>query len=248
MGMKSSWPSLGVRLRSALGRRRRPVEQAPIHTAYWSAAADRDDAPGRRIVDESRFGLGLGVANRPEVVGVSGWPQRLWRVSQMEGIRQSPQDLSPPWKSATRFSAQALTLLDEVPISLAFGPNGEAVVAVLNEIGGLTSEQVARASQVDRYPVKDQLGLSHPLWMAALDAYVLASSAVMARAEAIDRQAIGEVARFIDFPPEPRLVDADWECAWRAAQAAAHALVHAHELSDDELAERLAPWRYITGK
>ena len=214
-------------------------------TAYWAAAADPDHVPGRRMVAETRFGLT--VANRPEVVGVSGWPQRLWRVGEMEGIRQSPHDTSPLAESETVFFAQALTLLDEVPISLAFGPNGEAVVAVLNEIGGLTREQVARASQVNRYPVIHQLGLNHPLRIAAMNAYVRASSAVMARAAAIDPQSIGEVSRFIDFPPERRIVDADWECAERAAEAAAYALVHAHELTDDELDERLVPWRRIAG-
>ena len=211
--------------------------------------------PGLRIVDTSerrkvypgRHGLvpqvereGLRLYLRPEDVP-DGWPNPVWRVGNVEGLRWQIRGGQP-----NGLVADAFTVLGPIPAEMTLGSSGAVSAATLEAVGRLTTEQVRRFSfnvgHVDdpALPTHDLLGRTagRLTWLAIL--------ALEKRAEEIDPQAGGEFYRGCYFVYE--LTDPHWLSAMRALTLAIRTMALADRMTSKQIETRMRPWRILLGE
>jgi hypothetical protein len=112
-------------------------------------------APGARCVFEPELLYAPGPPPRelPESAGmvvhenprdVLHWPGRLWRVRDVDERRWCECHPQERW-----FRCRELTVVEEVPFWLVFGPRGDQVVTIVQQAGRLTQQQVERIAAMD---------------------------------------------------------------------------------------------------
>jgi hypothetical protein len=154
----------------------------------------------------------LSVATVPTDCTGFRWPCRLFAVEAVGRAWRVGDDL--PNKRAVR----AGRVVEELPPWQVFGPQGEAVAALVDRAARLTADEMSRLSAA---------------WSAARDA---AGSAAWSAARDAARSAARDAAW-----------DAAWSAAWSAARSAARALVVRDLIPPEHYATLTAPWAAVIG-
>jgi hypothetical protein len=147
-----------------------------------------------KVRNEPRTYLSVSVS-AADCTGAS-WPCRLFRV-EPDGDVMSSLSVSP-----SKRAVSALRVIEELPAWQTLGPNGEAVVALIERAGRLKADEAKRLAAA-----------ADAAWDAAWAAAgAAAGAAAWAAARAAARAAAADAAW-----------DAAWAAAWAAARAAAWA-------------------------
>lgn len=123
----------------------------------WLEAA----APGQRIDCQQAAQRWFVVDHHPMncLLG-GGWPVRLWKVT-VASLAPSQPDYP-----GLHTRASAIEVVEELPLSMLFGPRGDAVVEFLNRIRTLTGRQIRNLSiQRDQAAAKPILENIWIRWM-----------------------------------------------------------------------------------
>jgi hypothetical protein len=160
----------------------------------------------------------LSVATVPTDCTGMSWPCRLFAV-EADDVREV-DDL--PNKRAV----SSLRVVEELPAWQVFGPNGEAVVAVIDRARTLTADELTRL---------DAAGAA--AWDAARAA---------ARAAAWDEAWDAAGAAAWDAARDEAWDEA-WDAAWAAARDAARAELVRDLITPEQYDNLTAPWRSVVG-
>jgi hypothetical protein len=245
--------SVGLAADALAGVRDEPG--GPDATFESAAAPVEEIRPGLRVVDTAeprkvypgRHGLspkverdGLPIYLRPQDVP-DGWPQAVWRVGAVEGLR---------WRirggERAMLVADAFTVLGPLTASQALGVGGATVERVMAEIGSLSPDQVRAfgwsGARAFDHPVLDR---HDPLSASQRRVSWTVVGALEARAQAVDPDAGGEYYSGCYFVY--RLDDARWLAAMTAASLAVSTAVLSDRLTPEQADVRTRPWRVLTG-
>lgn len=225
-------------------------------TFEWAAAPFEDLRSGVRVVDSSeltkrypgRWGLrstmerdGLPLYVRPQDVP-DGWPQPVWRVGAVDGLR---------WRirggRRTMLVADAFTVVGSIAESNVLGSGTPSVDRVLTGIASLTREQVgdfgwSGARAID-HPVLDR---HDPLRSVFGRVAWRIIGAIEARAQSVDPEAGGEFYSGCYFVY--RLTNERWLGTLTAALLAATAPLLEERLTEDQMDLRIRPWQVLVGE
>ena len=157
---------------------------------------------------------------------VNGRDSRLLVVEAVGSVF-TPDEERYPNKRAVR----ALRVVGELPISAAFGPNGDQLVGFLEALSGLTAKQWDAA----RDAARDAAGVA-----AGVAAWVAARDAARDAAGAAAWDAAGVAAR---VAARDAARDAAGVAAWDAAGVAARALVVRDKITPEQFDTLTAPMR-----
>ena len=164
-----------------------------------------------KVMDRRKTMCGKGILHASDAPGetlVNGtWPCRLFEV---EG--------EPIAQGGHKLGFHELTVVRELPAWQVFGPNGEAVVELIEQAARMTEDEVARMN--DPYAARDAArdaawNASHAAWYAA-------------------RYAARDTARV-----------AAWNAARDAARYAAAALVVRDLISEEDFQILYRPWASV---
>jgi hypothetical protein len=103
-------------------------EQGPMTSA----------APGLRIGRFTDMPPWIVVDHSPHSAIIAKWPGRLWKVQVLHKASEQP------YTYARYTRATAVHVLEEMPLSVLFDPNGEVVVEFLNRISRLSRDAAAK--------------------------------------------------------------------------------------------------------
>jgi hypothetical protein len=165
----------------------------------------------------------LSVSVEPADCTGFAWPCRLFRV---EPVGRVMENLSA---SRNKRAVSALRVVEELPAHMAFGPNGEAVAALIERASRLTADEWSRldaawCAEADRYAA----------WLAAIDA---PRYAAIDAARYAARDAAWDAAR-----------DATWDDAWEAACDAAVALMMRDKITPEQFDLLYGTWASVIDK
>jgi hypothetical protein len=245
--------SIGLAADALAGVRDEP--DGPDAAFEGAAAPVEDIRPGARVVDTAeprkvypgRHGLsprmerdGLPIYLRPQDVP-DGWPQAVWRVGEVEGLR---------WRirggERAMLVADAFTILGPITTSQALGVGGASVEHVMAEIGSLSRDQVRgfgwSGARAFDHPVLDR---HDPLSASQRRVCWTVVGAIEARAQEVDPDAGGEYYSGCYFVY--RLDDARWLAAMNAAVLAVSTAVLSDRLTPEQVDLRTRPWRVLAG-
>ncbi len=170
------------------------------------------------------------VALSPEKVMLDRWPIDLWCVRWL-GQEIEPSDGTPPTR-LKRVRIDRVTLLRRERPEQIFGPNGAAVVALIERISRLTVAEVADPGSVFggradlEGPSADAVRASLRGSYAVEHASTCVRHAMLARAEEIAPHAVGEIQRAGGIYVEGReICEYSWVMAERAALDAAWSII-----------------------
>ncbi len=182
-----------------------------------------------KVMDRRKTMCGKGILHASDAPGetlVNGtWPCRLFEV---EG--------EPIAQGGHKLGFHELTVVRELPAWQVFGPNGEAVVELIEQAARMTEDEVARMN--DPYAARDAArdaawNASHAAWIAAWNAWIAAWNASHAAWYAA-RYAARDTARV-----------AAWNAARDAARYAAAALVVRDLISEEDFQILYRPWASV---
>jgi hypothetical protein len=207
-------------------------------------------AVGMRVEDQSeprkvysgRWGIvqswereGLRFYSSPERVIVRPG-ESIWQVTALEGTRWAIRGGKPAWPTC-----DAYTVVAELPTWRRWGPNGQAVQAVLDQAAKLDAARVrALPPDFERRPGPAIDGDMRSRAMLAMGAV---AAAVTNRGEAIDPDSGGTFEAFCY--PTYVLNDPHWQTALRFATEAIEAIAIPEAFDELERLERIAPWRAL---
>jgi hypothetical protein len=166
-----------------------------IRVGYIALDPDPRNEPGQHPVmgqswsaDGPEHGW---VALSPEKAPTDRWPIDLWCVRWL-GREIEPLEGSAPW--LTRVRVDRMTLFRRERPEQVFGPNGAAVVALIERVSRLTLAEVADPGSV--FEGRADLGAtsSHPDH-AEQNALACVRHTILARAEEIVPHAVGNIER-----------------------------------------------------
>ena len=174
--------------------------------------------PAKRVKDQPSTYLSVSVAPA-DCTGFS-WPCRLFRVKP---VGRTLRATNLPNKRA----CSALRVIEELPAHMAFGPNGEAVVALIERTKRLTPDEGRSLAAA---------------WAAAWDAAVVATWDAAAAA-ARDRRRAAARRRRRRSPPSPPGTPPGRRRA--AAWAAAGALIVRDRIPPEQFDVLYGPWASV---
>ena len=244
---------MGLAANALAGVRNEPG--GPDVTFAWAAAPVEDLVARARVVDRAdprkvypgRFGLmprmeraGLPVYARPQDVP-DGWPQAVWRIGEVEGLRWSILS-----GKRSRLVADAFTVIGQITASQALGMGAAAVERVMREIESLGRDRVRAFGwsgvRVFDHPVLDR----HDPLRSSQDRVIgTVIGAIEARAQAVDPHAGDD--HYVGCSFVYRLDDARWRAATNAAVLAVSTAVLSDRLTPEQADLRTRPWRVLTG-
>ena len=253
---------------------------AQAKTGYWLAdragtgAAAQPLAAGLRVknADDAPPWMVVAETIQSIIPAAGSWPGRLWRarvikLGDMSGLIANPGY----WR------ASEIELIEELPAGMLFGPNGDSIIPLLNQITALTSREVdclsansvetsgaqtAYARAWDRWdenlahPCGHDYGAPGGWTLAAPDPRNEEMSPANWGFSLISdliwnraREVDGDKA-FVEYIEDDQ-VEVELNRRWRDASGAflfkAMELVMAQHLSQDERAELARPWESTFG-
>jgi hypothetical protein len=242
--------------RSPLGDLRPPALPTSAHAAIEQDPAS--DPPmlvreryrvGQRVVylpPFREFSRGLQLATAPELVFNVRWRQGIWRVGEIEGGEWIGGRLDP-----YRLRCRGFTVIEELPAWRHLGPNGAAVLTVIDRASQLTREEVGLMPDhmpdglPDPRPRFVHEVPQEPLAMALWNARAYVEAAVEDRAHDI----APETGHWTSFDGRDvwELVDPFWRRARAAGASAAEAAVLGEARTAREREGRGSAWQRIVG-
>jgi hypothetical protein len=186
---------------------------------------------------------GVGLVVHEDPMSVESWPCRLWRVGDLvDGVRPAPTNR---W-----LRCSALTVYEELPGWLVMGPRGNAVVAVIEQTRGLTSDKVRAIAAMEGHEEQNLYRVLWDRWLRTHESGSPVGSGLSAVARAVEQAArqVGDSLFAWDEEDEVEvLADPAWRQARHAALAAALS-VGAPDVLDPRDNELLAKrWTTILG-
>jgi hypothetical protein len=176
----------------------------------------------------------LSVSVEPADCTGFAWPCRLFRVKPVGRVMEN---LSA---SRNKRAVSALRVVEELPAHMAFGPNGEAVAALIERASRLTADEWSRldaawCAEADRYVA----------WLAAIDA---PRYAAIDAARYPARDAAWDAACYAARAAVQSAAYATWDAARDAAPDAAVALMMRDKITPEQFDLLYGPWASVIDK
>jgi hypothetical protein len=156
------------------------------------------------------------------------WPCRLFRVEPVGRVMENLL------ASRNKRAVSALRVVEELPAHMAFGPNGEAVAALIERAWSLTEDEWSRLDAAS-----DAVWDAPLAWDAARDAAWDAARA---------RQAAWDAACYAARAAVQSAAYATWDAARDAAPDAAVALMMRDKITPEQFDLLYGPWASVIDK
>ncbi|HJQ38533.1 MAG TPA: hypothetical protein VKB93_15450 [Thermoanaerobaculia bacterium] len=116
------------------------------HASAGAIVRNPDDRPPWIVVDHSL-----------ETVVIASWPGRLWRARVHEAAYEQ---LSTNFRRAV-----SVRILEELPVSVLFGPHGREVCAVIDRAAALTFEEIEALASAYRHEARAAYSRAWQAWL-----------------------------------------------------------------------------------
>ena len=241
---------------------RQGTTETPLPLEAGRKISNENDGPPYMIVDKEI---------RSIILTANSWPGRLWRARVVK-----LGDMSGLIANVHYWRANEIELIEELPVGLLFGENGDEIVPLLEQIGELTFTDVNRmyARNAEISGAKAAYARAWECWNKSLEhprkheygegmtfaspgnrdkemspinhGFLLIHDLIWKHADEIEGE--GAFVEYIEYDETERELNPRWNAVCNAFLCKAMALGMQRHLSAEEKAALTRPWQAVFGK